>query len=146
MAAFHMHECMIDIDAAWTDKSINVLTREHADKSVSTLVIARDELTMDLEIFVDTALRQVSRQLPRYQVLARGPREVGPITGYEVKFQWRNKGIDVHQHQVFVPVDVSAPAPSRRVVTFTLSGPRKFQAALESELDAILSDVKIRRI
>lgn len=139
MAGYHIHEGLIDLPTGWDDRTMNIFSRELAPNQLASIVITRDDIEVPLPAFVDKALKQLTKQLPRFVLAKRGARTFGAIEGEEVAFQWRREGVDLYQKQAFLPVT------DKRVLTFTISVPVKYRAEADAELATLLGDLKLRK-
>ena len=147
MIGYHIHEGMFEIDDGWTDGSMNMLSRPLPGGQQASLVITREPREGDtLDAHVDAVLKKIKPQLPRFALKDRRGLEVAGHPAVAVTCQWRQSSIDLAQLLVFFELDVDAPAPLRRVMTFTMTAPLSAETEARGRLVAMLESLKIRRI
>lgn len=144
---FHIHEGMFQLDDGWTDGSMNVLTRKLKNGANASLVVTREDMgPPDLATHVDTVIKKLKAQLPRFVEVQRKEVTFGGAAGWVMESRWRQDKNDVAQAAAFLLVDAAGIAPLQRVVTFTMTVPVSADVPVLAKLLEIVESMKIRKI
>jgi hypothetical protein len=138
MTQVHIAEGLLTIPEGWEDKTVNVFLKELPSGENANIVITRDALTEPLDQYVARTLRGLSQTLPRFSLLARRERAVGPLTGHELVLRWTREGAPIHQQQVYVEY-------FGKILTFTLTAPLASADEGRRAFDEVLDEVKLRK-
>ncbi len=147
MSAFHMHEGVFEIGAGWVDQSMQMLTRTLPGGKQASLVVNREPREGDtLDAHIDGILKKLKAQLPRFVVKSRTAIATGGSPAILATVHWRQSGVDLCQFLAFTELDIEAPPPTHRVVTFTMTAPVSVEAPARADLVAILDSLRLRRV
>ena len=147
MSSFHMHEGMFELAEGWTDQSMHVLSRALPSGKLASLVINREPLDgPTFDAHVESVLKKLRSQLPRFTTRSRADVEVGERTVHLVSCSFRQGGAEYAQVLAFLQLEVDFPAPTARVVTFTMTAPSASEAPARAELMSILESLRLRRV
>jgi hypothetical protein len=139
MSAYHMDEAMIDLPAGWEDRSMNVFLLPLPDGTAENVVVTREAFEGgDLDTYVQAAIKALSQQFPRFQMLGHRPRALASLAGYEVKMRWVREGVPVYQQQLYLVY-------YDRLLTITATTPAKQAQACEKRFDELLAAMKFRK-
>lgn len=138
MTQYHIAEGLLTVPEDWDDKTVNVFMKALPSGENASIVVTRDTLSEPLEQYVGRTLRGLSQTLPRFSLLARHERAVGPLTGHELVLRWTREGSVIHQQQVYVEY-------FGRVLTFTLTAPLAGAEEAKRVFGEVLDEVKLRK-
>jgi hypothetical protein len=139
VGAYNIYEGVFDLPGAWSDQSVNVLSRTAGDGSRVGVVITRfappDGQT--LEAYADQQLAQHSQTLRGYELLARRSSHVGKLPAVEVKIRWIDDRDAMFHHIAYVSY-------FGRLLIFTASSRASAQQDCERLVTQILESAKFR--
>lgn len=144
---FHIHEGMFQLDDGWTDGTMNVFTRKLKNGGNASLVVTREEMeTEGMATHVDSIIKKLKAQLPRFVEVSRKEATIGGAAGWVMESRWRQDKTDLAQAAAFVLVETAGIAPHRRVVTFTMTVPIAADIPVLPKLLEVVESMKIRKI
>jgi hypothetical protein len=138
MTQVHIAEGLLTVPDDWDDKTVNVFMKELPSGENASIVVTRDRLTEPLDQYVARTLRGLSQTLPRFTLLSRHERAVGPLTGHELVLRWTREGSPIHQQQVYVEY-------FSKILTFTLTAPQESAQEAAKAFSEVLDEVKLRK-
>ncbi|MDC0748878.1 DcrB-related protein [Polyangium mundeleinium] len=139
MRTYHTDELLFDVPDEWSDRSVNIFVSAPGDRVPFNVVVTRDQLgDAELRPFVLGKLKEISKSVPKLNILGQRERMVGPLSGLEARLQWPMQGGTMYQHQVYVPY-------YGEVLIFTASSLVKLAPQCDAYLEQMLSGIKFRK-
>jgi hypothetical protein len=141
MARYQGPDATFDVPTDWDDKSIVAFSAPSKPNAVvPNVVFTKDKLKPDesLEQYVDRTIVDMAKQLSQFKLLARSPRDISGISGFELKFTWQGSGgKTVLQRIVMVPLS------KRRIAGLNVTCDRTDEKKVEAVAERILASFRL---
>jgi hypothetical protein len=139
LGLYNMDEGAFELQGAWSDQSMNVLSRPARDGSNYGFVVTRFQLTdgQTLEAFADKQLQDHSQMLRGYELVGRRASVIGKLPAIEAKIRWIDDKNAMFHYLAYVSY-------FGRVIMFTASSYARNAEDCEQVVTHILSTAKFR--